>query len=247
MNKSHLQKVIAFFGIFAFLTACGGGNSSSSSKSNNNETPSPTPATLTYKFSSDTESWQGDFADYPVGEETFYELSFEHDHLPSPLNESDGALKVSGNNYSDDLFMFIKRQVSGLEANTRYKVTFKIEFATNVADNMFGVGGSPGEGVILKAGATQVEPSKILDNTNNYYQMNIDKANQSQGGKDMVIVGDFSNDTDQNVYTLKTVTNSTPFIIQTNNQGELWLIVGTESAFEATTTIYYNTIEVTLE
>lgn len=67
-----------------------------------------------YSFTSSTEGWIGDFADKPPGEEDFYELEFEHSGLPEPLDGSNGALKLSGNNHSDDLFMFIKKQLTGL-------------------------------------------------------------------------------------------------------------------------------------
>ncbi len=201
------------------------------------------PVTFTFTFDSGAEGWTGDFADYPVGEEDFYELLFEYDSLPAPLDESDGALKLSGNNHSDDLFMFVKRKVSGLLPNTQYRVTFTLEFASNVADNTMGAGGSPGESVYIKAGATRTNPGKIPD-AENFYRMNIDKDNQAQGGDDMLLLGDFSNDTNTPVYTLKTLSNATPMTVTSDDNGELWIIAGTDSGFEATTTIYYNSIQV---
>jgi hypothetical protein len=60
----------------------------------------------------------------------------------------------------------------------------------------------------------------------------------------MVVIGDFSNDTDQEAYTLKTVSNETPFGAETDENGNLWIIIGTDSGFEATTTIYYNSVKV---
>jgi hypothetical protein len=203
----------------------------------------PDPVEYYFDFAQGTNGWTGDFADYPVGEENFYELVFEHDTLPEPLDQNQFALKLSGSNHSDDLFMFAKRKVSGLEPNKVYYITFTLEFASNVPDNMVGVGGSPGESVYLKAGATVIEPKKVTD-SDNYYRMNIDKNNQSQSGEDMVVIGDFSNDTDQEAYTLKTVTNETPFGAETDENGNLWIIIGTDSGFEATTTIYYNSVKV---
>jgi len=202
----------------------------------------PDPVEFYFDFAEGTDGWTGDFADYPVGEEEFYELVFEHDTLPEPLDQNQMALKLSGNNHSDDLFMFIKRKVGGLEPNKVYFVTFTIEFATNVPDNTMGTGGSPGESVYIKVGAATTEPRKVKDDQN-FYRMNIDKSNQAQNGKDMVVVGDFSNDTKQSVYALKTVTNQTPFGASTDENGNLWLIIGTDSGFEATTTIYYNSIK----
>ena len=77
--------------------------------------------------------------------------------------------------------------------------------------------------------------------------MNIDKNNQANSGSDMVIIGDFSNDTNQNEYTLKNLVANDILTVSTNGSGELWLVIGTDSDFEATTTIYYNLIKVKLE
>ncbi|MFW6309857.1 MAG: hypothetical protein ACOC1D_02035, partial [Prolixibacteraceae bacterium] len=149
----------------------------------------------------------------------------------------------------DDLFMFVKKQVDGLQPNAGYLVSFEVQFATNVPEGTAGIGGSPGESVWIKAGAVQHEP--IPEQEDNagvmYYRMNIDKGGQSQGGSDMQVLGDFSNETDQDQYTLKTVTSENPVPVTTDNNGQLWLIVGTDSGFEGNTTIYYNTITAVLD
>lgn len=204
------------------------------------------PLEFNYTFNSGAEGWSGDFADLPPNEEEFYELRFEHTNLPEPLDESDGALLLSGNNHSDDLFMFLKKEISGLNPNQEYLITFEVEFATNVAEGMAGIGGSPGESVYIKVGATATEPEKELDE-DGFLRLDIDKNNQSQSGEDMIVIGNFANGTDNNIYTLKTLSNSTPFRATSSDEGTLWLLVGTESGFEGTTTVYYNTIEVQLE
>lgn len=203
------------------------------------------PKTYSYEFSDNTEGWTGGFADYPEGGESFYELNFSYDSLPTPLDLNDGSLMITGNNHSDDLFMYVKKKIDGLTPGKTYKLLFSIEFASNIADNTTGVGGSPGESVTIKAGASDIEPDKVLEN--GFYKMNIDKNNQTNGGEDMIVLGDFSNDTENSVYTLKTISNTDAFEVQTNSKGELWLIVGTDSGFESTTTIYYNKIEVRVE
>ncbi len=203
--------------------------------------------TLEFTFDSDMEGWVGDFADYPIGAEEFYKLSLQHSFLPSPLNQENGAIEQSGKNRSDDLFMFIKRKVTNLIPNQEYELTFDIEFATNAADNSVGVGGSPASSVYIKAGATTVEPQKVIETSSNHYRMNIDKANQALSGKDMVVLGDFSNGIDEFTYALKTLRTSNPLSVRADENGELWLVIGTDSGFEATTTIYYNRISVQIE
>ena len=138
--------------------------------------------------------------------------------------------------------MFVKKKITGLKPNTNYKIELEIEFATNAASGSFGVGGSPAENVYIKAGASTNEPMKVLDNSDNNYRMNIDKGNQSQDGTNMKLIGNFANGTDLFVYKLKSLSTTMPINVISNSNGELWVIIGTDSGFEATTTIYYNRI-----
>ncbi len=210
---------------------------------------SSTDKTIIDNLTAGTDNWVGDFADYPNDPLMLsqYQLQFSHSGLPLPLNTSDGAIRQSGVNRSDDLFMFIKKKVTGLTPDRNYIVDVKVDFATNVANNMVGVGGAPGEGVKIKAGAVPFEPIKVLNTSENWYRINIDKGNQSIGGTDMKVIGDFANGTDQNVYKIKQLNTATPLNVKANQQGEIWIVIGTDSGFEGITTIYYNSIQVVIK
>jgi hypothetical protein len=202
-------------------------------------------STITFEFNSGTHGWTGDFADYPAADSVFYELQFAHASLPAPLNTSTKALKISGNNHSDDLFMFVKRKVTGLIPYYTYNVTYDLELASNAPTGALGAGGSPGESVVIKVGATKVEPKKVAQGYG--YIMNIDKGNQTQGGTDMKAIGNIGVSDTTTVYTVIKRNNFTaPLQATTDKDGSLWLIVGTDSGFEATTTLYFKKIEVTI-
>jgi hypothetical protein len=141
--------------------------------------------------------------------------------------------------------MFVKKQISGLSPNREYQLNFEVEFASNVPDGQFGIGGSPGESVYVKAGAAPMEPEKDLDELD-WYRLNIDKGNQATGGSHMEVIGNFANGTDEEVYTLKTLSTSAPMRVTASSEGTLWLLFGTDSGFEGETTIYINRIEVEL-
>jgi uncharacterized protein (TIGR02145 family) len=204
--------------------------------------------TFSYSFSTDQEGWTHGFSDYPIGEEDFYELDFYWSPLPQPLNTDENSLYITGNNHSDDLFMFIKKQITGLSPNTTYQITIEVEFASIYMTNGMGVGGAPGEGVTMKAGATLYEPDTI--NGFDYlgydgWIMNLDKCNQTCPGPDMDTIGHVGVADTTTVYTLKTNNNiSHPFTITTDDNGTVWIIIGTDSGFEATTSLYYNQINI---
>lgn len=205
-----------------------------------------TSVDVTFDFHGGMEGWQGDFADYPVGEESFYELSVEHGTLPAPLNQSEGSIRQSGNNHSDDLFMYVSRKLTGLAPGRSYRGTVTVRFATDAPENSVGVGGSPGKSVYVKAGFSAVEPTRRVDELN-HYRLNLDKGNQAQGGADVITIGDFANGTAEEwEFRLKTLATTTPLNVSANDAGELWVVVGTDSGFESTTTIFYDLIQVQL-
>ncbi len=190
-----------------------------------------------YNFTTGYEGWAGDFADYPITDSIFYELQFIRTTLPTPLNTNKYALKITGNNHSDDLFMFIKRKITGLLPNTKYRLSIDVEFASNAPTKAYGVGGAPSESVMMGAGASIIEPLKVK--SDGYYRMNIDKLNQVFPGLDMDTIGHVGVSPNTTLFTLINRNNFTHlFSITTDFNGEVWVCIGTDSGFEATTTIY---------
>jgi hypothetical protein len=135
--------------------------------------------------------------------------------------------------------MFMKKKVTGLKPNQKYKVDFEVNFASNAPSNRPGVGGAPGEGVLLGVGFSVTEPKKVVEG--NYYRMNISKISQSQDGDDMVVIGNIANGTDTAQYKMLKKTGS--FTGKTDAKGEVWVIVGTDSGFEWITTLYYTSVK----
>ncbi|MCX6224148.1 MAG: T9SS type A sorting domain-containing protein [Bacteroidia bacterium] len=202
--------------------------------------------TFTFDFSTDFQGWSGDFADYPVADSIFYELDFKRITLPEPLDTGKYALMINGSNHSDDLFMFIKRKITGLTPNKIYKLLIDIELASDAPTNAVGIGGAPGESVFLKAGATLKEPKKVK--SDGYYLMNIDKSNQALPGPDMDTLGHIGVSDTTSVFTLINRTNAGHlFTISTDDDGAVWVCIGTDSGFEGTTTLYYNKIILTFD
>ncbi|MEW9500623.1 hypothetical protein [Jeotgalibacillus marinus] len=200
-------------------------------------------------FNDNESGWSGGFSDYPVDyDKSSYQLEFSRKRTPSEIGQQK-ALFLSGTNGSADLFMFIKKKIDSsynLKPNTDYLLDFNFDIATNTPAGLVGIGSAPGEGVTVKAGATTGEPDVI--NQNGYLQMNIDKGNQSTVGKDMIVLDDLANtkDTDDYSYELKNFKNQDTFKVRTNEHGEVWLVIGTDSGFEGRTSIYISSVKVIL-
>lgn len=200
--------------------------------------------TFVSDFSIGYDGWSADFADYPITDSLFYELEFYRTTLPSPLATNQYSLLISGNNHSDDLFMFLKRKIKGLLPNTTYQLLISVDFASKYPTNAVGVGGAPGEGVTIKAGASIIEPMKVIQDS--YYRINIDKDDQDNPGADMDTIGHVGVTDTTTVYTIINRNNAGHlFNIKTDSNGEVWICIGTDSGFEATTTLYYKNISLT--
>lgn len=203
--------------------------------------------THTFDFSQSQGDWQVDFTDFPANadDSTDYELESAYIDRPAHLGANMKSIMISGHNHSDDLFMFMKRKVTGLSPNTDYAIVFEVELASNAPKGAVGIGGSPGESVYLKAGAIGIEPKRMIDNSQ--YVLNLDKGNQATPGETTVILGDIAVAYDTKDYALITRTNSgnrSPFVAKSNSKGELWLLVGTDSGFEGVTRVYYTQVNV---
>jgi hypothetical protein len=202
-----------------------------------------------FEFENDEQGWVTGFADLPADyDPMIYELDSGWGELPSGLEGN--AIFLSGHNRSDDLFMFLKVQVEGLKPDSTYQVEFSIDLASNTPEGLMGIGGSPGESVFVKAGATTQEPEVITDDAG-WLRMNIDKGNQASEGKDMINLGTLANpniDLDTftgEEYALMTLTSEERlFEVIPDGNGIVWLIVGTDSGFEGPTRVYYDKISI---
>jgi hypothetical protein len=161
--------------------------------------------------------------------------------LPSPLSGS--GFLVTGNNLSDDLFLFIKGRITGLRPNRQYAVTFSVTFATQA----LAIGG---DSMYVKAGAADIEPSRQVLTVNGvpYFVMNVDKGSAGRGGTSALLLGDVVKPTQNDTsYEMKTLASTEPLIASTDSSGRLWLFTGVDSAFEITTILYYTQVRVSLQ
>ena len=204
--------------------------------------PASSSTTFEFAFDDDAQGWEVGYADLPVDyDQSIYELEHGHRTLPDGLEGS--GIYIQGHNRSDDLFMFLTRQVDGLTPDATYEVSASIDLATNVPAGSVGIGGSPGSSVYVKAGASTKKPEAVVDQ-NQYFRMNIDKGNQSRGGTDMTVLGNVENpNVAESEYRIKTLETTDPHLTVTaNGEGAVWLIAGTDSGFEGLSAFYYDRI-----
>jgi hypothetical protein len=193
-----------------------------------------------FDFSSGDQGFASGFADLPESyDPALYNLVADHRNLPAELGGGKG-LFISGVNRSDDLWMFWKKKLTGLQPNTEYQVVLDVEMASNVVAGMIGVGGAPGESVYVKAGVSQAEPL-VAEDAQGQLRLTVDKGNQSTGGSAAAVLGNVAKENnDSNQYVILHRNNrSVQQSATTSADGSLWIFFGTDSGFEGTTSLYY--------
>lgn len=202
--------------------------------------------TYTFDFTVDHHDFEGGVSDFHVDQSDQHQFTFDHRNFQPPLDTMQVAQYISAVNPSDDLFMYMKREIKGLQPHTTYQVTFIVEFASKYPTNAFGVGGPPGEGVTMKAGLTHIEPDTVIEEKGGaFVTMNIDKGNQSAPGPDMDTIGHVGVTDTTTVWAIKTNDNvGHPFTFTTDASGSAWLIIGTDSGFEAQTELFFTMVTV---
>lgn len=258
----QLSRRVIVFGVCAVLGGCGGDGAGGSNPPPISPAPTPAPAPtptpsptptpppqvrVAFDFTTGAQGFTADFADYAPGMETGPSgIVFVSDvrRLPAPLDTRFGLL-VGGTNRSDDLFLYIWREVAGLVPGQRYRVETEITFATDAVANCVGVGGSPGESVVVKAGASPVRPATAL-NAQSYYRVNFDKdaGPLTVGGNQAFTIGNVAGGAgtcDARVYAIKTLRSAADRqpTVTADASGRLWIVIGTDSGFEARTENYY--------
>lgn len=203
-------------------------------------------SSLQFDFTQNDGGFTPIFSDYPNSEglEEFYE--FQHSYGKVPIPGAGKGIFISGNNHSGDLFMGYVKMLEGFVPARTYHFTVSFKLATDVESGLVGVGGSPGESVAVKCGITSTEPmATVVENgAFEYYRMSIDTGRQGNSGKDMIVVGDMAKAENNRPGEYEFKEFQAEFDVTANIRGEVFLIIGTDSGFEATTSYYLDDISV---
>ena len=157
----------------AVLAACGGGGAG--------------PLTVPVDFAAEAAEWVVGASDY--GDDTApTSVTAVLAPQPSPLHGQ--GLRLSGDNRSDDLFAFVARPLDGLLPGGAYQVRWQATVVAEVPAGCYGVGGSPGEGVTIKAGVAGQRPQRVR--VGDEWRFNLDKGDQTRIGPQAAGLGDLT-------------------------------------------------------
>ncbi|TVQ33451.1 MAG: hypothetical protein EA370_11755 [Wenzhouxiangella sp.] len=219
----------------------------------------PFDQVVRFSFQHGKSGFEALFLDYPEGEEAFFELDWGHAALPSPW-QSRAGLFLEGANRSDDLLMLLQRPLDGLQPETTYQVQLEMQLLSDVPSGCFGIGGSPGESVYLKLGAS-ARPVEVeledsgLPEVPPMRRASFDIGQQSQPGEYSRVVGTLANgqpedlcgDEERPWVLQRLSTDSQPFEAVTDSAGRLWIYAFSDSGFEGKSRWYLTELTVRLQ
>lgn len=205
--------------------------------------------TKKYDFRRGTLGWTAGYSDYSPGMEESINFTAGARQLPPEIRRAGTGFLLSGKNVADDLFMYLTRRLGredGLMPNQTYQVRFTIRFASNAPSGAAGIGGAPGESVWLKAGASAAQPTTSTQDGR--VVSNIDHGEQATGGTAVSVVDDIANGNEDidTPYVSLVRQHTHTALVKTDANGQLYLIVGTESGFEGPTAVYIQEINTQL-
>lgn len=206
-----------------------------------------TPLELAWTFTDSMHGFAADGTDFHP--DTRGDVTASIGTLPAPATGS--GLRVLADNRSDDLWHFLWRELGpadGIVAGTTYEAEITIRVASSVASGCMGVGGSP-DAVTLKGGVVDVLPGPASQ-PDGYIRFSADKGNQVQVGADAVdlgTIGTSGTDCEGSGNPWEVLERTGTMTATVTDDGRLWVYVGGDSGFESATTLYYLSVEVTLD
>jgi hypothetical protein len=212
--------------------------------------------TRSFDFRNGDLGWQAGFANYSpamfVPGDPFPPLA-EIRSLPTELGINGTGFFIQAANRSDAIVMFLKRRLNaadGIVAGQTYQLNFTVTFASSAQSGCFGVGGAPGEAVVMREGASPAEPLVLRNGSPPGLSMNMDIGGQSSSGLAASVSGNIANgipcgSAPPNYVQLQQ-SHQHISLVNAGSNGDLWLFVGTASGYEGVTGLYYQRIDVNL-
>lgn len=200
---------------------------------------------FSFQFSQDDSGFQSLFADYHDDGNNYESYQMKSEYATAPVSNAESkSLYLCSANRSDDLFMGYVKKLEGLKPNTGYQFNITFKLATNVTAESFGIGGSPSDSVYVKTGILSVEPKLEKDATGVLRFSNIDIGRQSQSGEDALVIGNLAREDrkSDNSFTWKSF--STKINSESDSNGCVYLLIGTDSGFEGFTEYYLDNVSV---
>lgn len=206
------------------------------------------PATYQYDFEKSEEAFEPVFSDYHDDGNNYETYEMKSDYMDIPIKDrSSKGLYIASMNRSDDIFMGYVKEITGLGKEQTYTFDLSFQLATNVEAGGFGIGGSPGSAVYIKAGIASEKPKIQKDDNDVFRFSNLDTGSQASGGKDLLQLGNMEKPEEDWIEGFMFKSFSTSVTATTNSDGSVYLIIGSDSGYEGFTEYYIDDVSIIVQ
>ncbi|MFC2123881.1 hypothetical protein ACFLU5_03635 [Bacteroidota bacterium] len=194
------------------------------------------------------DDWIVGFAQYPAGLEDSFKLSYRIGDFVT-FNSESKSLILRGKNLNNDLFMFVKGEISGFEPDTYYDVIVDVELSSILLETYEEIDqGSELSGSYLKVGAMTKEPKVDImpafeNSTLLVAELDINIGIEYEGSLNIVNLGKLVySEVGSEPVVLRGFNSDDPIRTKTNSEGKLWLLIGIDSNHPVYQDVYINFI-----
>jgi len=222
--------------------------------------PEVQPGVFEFDFETGRQGWEPIFVGVPKDKEggedlAVNEIESDHRALPDEVEKEGKALFAHGFTGTPGLGLFFRRRVTGLAPGTRYRVSFEVEIASDVGEGCFGTGGSPSSTRIHTVAVPRKPTRDVKERRLTDVYVFDDEATAEAMASPTSALGTIANGLPckkahemGKPFRLKTLSSEPNFwTVTTGEKGEVWLLVGSITAFNGKVSLYYNEITVRFE
>ncbi|MBR9998822.1 MAG: hypothetical protein KFF73_07615, partial [Cyclobacteriaceae bacterium] len=158
------------------------------------------------------------------------------------------AMVQTGKATNSDLFMYIKKQISGFEPNASYSIVFNVEMFAQLREEFSGDLESTNNGSFLKVSVYTDEPDTVVvEDTQNpeikIVRTNFDKGDDRVTGPNMALIGKLTyTDVDETPLLLVGTSQADEILGTANDEGEMWMMIGVDTNQPVYQDIFYSFI-----
>ncbi|MCC5931576.1 MAG: hypothetical protein JJU28_20180 [Cyclobacteriaceae bacterium] len=192
-----------------------------------------------FDFTDGLQNWSAGIAGHSIEESQENLLEVSHSSLPTLFNDSK-ALKIRAKIDGEKIFMFIKRQVHGLDPNANYQIVCEVRLG---AELLTETDRNSNAEVLFKYGSSSLEPMVSANVDEGIYALNLNAMSREVSGGEIKTVQKINPPVSRQMPAVHTVnTFNIPLQGSTDAEGKLWILMGTESDLQSELAFYYNAI-----
>jgi len=255
MKPQSFSALITYLSLFIVSAGC--------SSTGPDYDPEVEPGVYRFDFETGAQGWEALFVGVPVESNEYTDLEVlptsDHRSLPKGIDRDGKALFVTGESNGPGMGLYLKRSIEGLTPGATYDVYFDVKMATQTPNCLIGIGGGSG-GTRAVAAAISEEPTRIREDGRYVDMYVLDEGSESDldfppSSSEPSVLGTTANGIpceqarEMNYpWRLKRLkSGSEAWSVKANENGKVWVLVGTWSAYYNPLSFYYDEIAVRFE